>query len=100
MKMLVALVGMKYQGGEAIVAALPNGAPLVLKREPDNRFDPAAVQVWIMKDDGSEGRHVGYIKATQARPIAAYMDQALKGEPLKAKLAVDGGRWPMVEVES
>jgi len=105
-KSLVALVGMKHRGTEGLVSSLPRGEPLTLVREPDNRYDPNAVQVW------ARGVHVGYIKASQVRPIAIAMDA--KGPPptlgkhgtifndgvmFAAKLAIDGGRWPMVEIE-
>lgn len=98
-KGLYALVGMKHRGTEAFVASLPQGEPLVLIREPDNRHDRNAIQVW------ARDRHVAYVKATQARPLAMAMDSAPRPEfglaPTKqAKLAVDGGRWPMVEVET
>ena len=47
MKILVALVGTKFRGPEmvALLASLPQGEPLALLREPDNKFDSAAVQV-------------------------------------------------------
>lgn len=96
MKHLIALVGMKHRGTEALVASLPQGEPLVLKREPDNKFDPRAVQVW------ARGQHVGYLKASQNAPIALAMDDALLDfvAEMPAKLAIDGGRWPMAEVET
>lgn len=100
MKTLVALVGMKHRGTMNLVASLPNGEPLVLKREPDNKFDANAVQVW------ARGQHVGYIKGSQNTPIALAMDRAPRpmglGIPAEkeAKLAIDGGHWPMVEIET
>lgn len=98
MKTLVALVGMKHRGTEALVASLPAGEPLILIRERDNPYDSNAVQVW------ARDQHVGYIKASQVIPIAQEMDKIwLEISPMtvrrKAKFAIDGGRWPMVEVE-
>lgn len=101
-KMLVALVGTKHRGREAInlLAALPQGEPLTLIREPDNRFDPNCVQVW------ARGVHLGFVKATQVRPIAHRLDAAIERANLPAKavtmagkLAIDGGKQPMVEIE-
>lgn len=62
--------------------------------------------------------HLGYIKGSQVKPLAIAMDaQIIKGSKfddynkldnvtpvssertLPAKLAIDGGRWPLVEVE-
>lgn len=63
-----ALVGMKHQGAEALVASLPPDEPLVLVREPDNRFDRNAVQVW------ARGQHVGYVPKTQNAVLAQFID--------------------------
>ena len=98
MKTLVALVGMKHRGTEALVASLPQGEPLTLIRERSNRFDRNAVQVW------ARDQHVGYLRATQVLPITVAMDQAyMKYAPVhvkfKAQLAIDGGRWPLVEID-
>ena len=109
MKSLVALVGMKHRGTEALVSSLPRGEPLTLIREPDNPHDPNAVQVW------ARGQHVGFIKGSQVRPIAMAMDAKMANRSpasdggivplgfdylgMRAKLAIDGGRWPMVEID-
>ena len=94
------MVGMKHRGTEALVASLPQGEPLTLIREPDNKFDPNAVQVWAQTADGPV--HIGYVRASQVRPLAMAMDALappLGKLILLAKLAIDGGRWPLVELE-
>lgn len=101
MKALYALVGMKHLGTEAVVNGLKIGHPLLLIREPDNRFDPNAVQVF------AGVHHIGYIKATQVRPLARKLDAPTwhqtsrnTGRPcIDGALRIDGGRWPMVEVD-
>lgn len=100
MKSLSALVGMKHRGTEALVASLPAGEPLTLVREPNNDYDRNAVQVW------ARGQHIGYVKASEVRPIAMAMDAAAAKSNVNvgslmtpAKLAIDGGRWPMIEVD-
>lgn len=103
MKALVALVGTKFRGEEmmALLASLPQGEPLVLVREPGNKFDSNAVQVW------ARGHHVGYVKSSQNKALALAMDRAALEVPggaarpayaKPAKLAIDGGRQPMVEI--
>lgn len=95
------LVGMKHRGTEAAVAALSNSHPILLIREPDNKFDPNAIQVW------ANDQHVGFIKATQARTLAQKLDAASwhqrsrnTGQPcINGCLRVTPDRWPMVEVE-
>lgn len=103
MKALYALVGMKHRGTEALVASLKTGESLTLVREPTNPHDRNAVQVW------ARDQHVGFVKGSQVAPLARRMDGI--GAPpgtlpfeivparMPAKLAIDGGRWPMVEVD-
>lgn len=99
MKHLVALVGMKHRGEEAeeLVRALPAGAPLHLVREPNNRHDPHAIQVYARHGNG-ELVHVGYLKSGQNSLIARWMDLEHVAPP--AALKVSGDRWPMVEIET
>lgn len=92
MKSLYNLVGMKYRGTEAIVAAMAHGAPLLLLREPDNPHDPAAVAVH------AGGLHVGYVKGTEAAGLARQMDAAGRTS-MAGSFAVTADRWPCVEVE-
>ena len=63
-KAIYSIVGMKHRDAEQFVASLPVGEPLRLVREPTNEVDPNAVQVWARE------RHVGFIKAAQARTLA------------------------------
>lgn len=100
MKSLVALVGMKHRGTESFVRTLPQGEQLCLVREPANPYDRFAVQVW------ARGTHVGYLKGSQVKPIALAMDSSPvlaavegMGAGKPAKLALDGGKWPMVEID-
>jgi hypothetical protein len=100
-KSLVALVGTKYRGKEMLdlLASLPSGEPLFLRRDPDNEYDPNAVQVW------ARGHHIGFIPKSQNGPIAAAMDKMAAGRvnvrslEMPAKLAIDGGQQPMIELE-
>jgi hypothetical protein len=97
-KTLVALVGTKFRGEEmvALLASLPHGEPLTLIREATNRFDPAAVQVW------ARGQHLGFIKSTQVRPIAARMDRKLAMDSAAAfsgTLSTKGGERPSEDGE-
>ena len=98
-KSLVALVGTKFRGPEMIklLASLPQGEPLTLIREPTNQYDRNAVQVW------ARGEHIGYVKGSQNRDIAARMDRARADSSefvsWPAKLAIDGGKQPMLEID-
>jgi hypothetical protein len=97
--MLAALTGTKFRGVEveALVRSLPNAEPLELLREPDNKFDPNAVQVW------ARGVHIGYLKASQNKPVANWMDALRRARQapvtVPAKLSLKDGGWPFVEVE-
>lgn len=102
MKTLVALVGTKYRGAEmlALLAALPQGEPLELRREAGNKYDANAVQVW------ARGYLIGYVPKTQNRELAIAMDAAITRRPLidesrvfPGKLAIDGGKQPLIEID-
>ncbi len=75
-----AIVGMKHRGAEALVASLPPDEPLTLVREPGNRSDPNAVQVW------ARGKHVGYVPKTQNAVLARFIDA--NGKPWTAPMPV------------
>lgn len=97
-KSLVALVGTKYHGPEMVqlLASLPQGEQLTLIREPNNKFDSAAIQVW------ARGFHIGYVKSSQNKALARAMDAGANSAgafPAMAKLAIDGGTQPMIEIE-
>lgn len=100
MKALYAMVGMQHRNALEFVASLPNGEPLTLVREPNNVFDPNAVQVW------AQGRHIGFIKATQARALAIRMDRVPPANLPRSTLSVGligvlvkREHLPMIEVE-
>lgn len=101
MKTLVALVGTRFRGEDMVklLASLPQGEPLTLIREPNNEYDGNAVQVW------ARGQHIGYVKGTQNRDLAMAMDALLAEDAgfaetgFPGKLAIDGGKQPMVEIE-
>lgn len=101
MKTLVALVGTKYRGPEmvALLASLPQGEPLTLRREPDNAHDPRAIQVW------ARDHLIGYVKGSQNRDLAMAMDALMIEDAgffqtgFAGKLAIDGGKQPMVEID-
>ncbi len=77
-----AMVGMKHRGAWAVdlVDALPKDEDLELVREPDNRYDRFAIQVW------ARGQHVAYVAAAQNRDLAVFMDARHRRFPLGAEL--------------
>ena len=66
----VAVVGMHFRGQEAKDAAanLPIGTELKLVREPDNKYDYNALQVFL------EDQFLGYVEASQAAWISPHID--------------------------
>jgi hypothetical protein len=90
-KAIYDLVGMKYRGSEKFVRAQPNGVAAKLVREPMNKHDPWAVQVWL------GGEHVAYVKGTQVGALARKMDAAGKSS-LPGFLVADEV-WPKIQVE-
>ena len=63
------IVGQKHRGLDPYLAGTLPGTDVVLVREPDNKFDPNAVMVWI------GGQHVGYIPSKDAVALAQFIDQ-------------------------
>jgi hypothetical protein len=95
------LVGAHFRPpAKAILGVLPLGAPLQLRREPDNPHDPNAIQVMVASatippaahEDleraasgygfdlatilGQPEWHLGYVPRTDAESIAPLMDEA------------------------
>jgi single-stranded-DNA-specific exonuclease len=82
------VVGVTYEGRQAVVALLTEGERVTLIREPDNPFDPNAVKVirW-------DHRQIGYVERELARILAPRMD--FYGRPIKATVKrLNGGCYP------
>lgn len=85
-----AIVGARHQGAENLVKSLDFGEPITLRRDPNNRFDRNAVEVWARKT------HIGYVPRGQAAILAKLMDAAGK-QVAYGVVATD--RVPSVEVD-
>lgn len=82
-KRTYSIVGMNHTGKEAFVAALETGKPVLLVREPENKFDKRAIAVWI------DGERVGYVPRNQNGILSNFIDQV--GQPWEQPaLAQDG----------
>lgn len=111
------IVGAYYRPpAKAILQVLPGGAPLRLRPEPSNRFDPDAVQVCVSTDAIPESQHqelellasghgmsledilaqeewhIGYV------PRGCGLAQELAGEDAEGRLTFGMKGEPMVEV--
>jgi hypothetical protein len=106
---------------KAIIAALRPGASLQLVREPTNKFDPWAVQVWVkptavLEEDRGNlelglagyGRtleefdeppawFIGYVGKEWARELSPALEQ--EGMTYEAKIAFNGKGKPVAEIE-
>jgi hypothetical protein len=82
------IVGQKNYGfTDAYMPGILPGTPVVLVREPDNKFDPNAVMVWI------DGKHVGYIPSKDAAALAPFIEQTGHCVPdVTPGLAADSAR--------
>lgn len=81
--MRISIVGMQFVDAEAFVATLPNGATLVLQRDPLNKFDKNAVAVFYA------GRKIGYLPKAKNREVAEFLDQHGK-PPMAQDAAITG----------
>lgn len=103
-----AIVGMKHVGKEAVetVRLVPHHHPVTLVREPTNRFDRNAVQVWI------DGKRVGYISKDQNAVLSTFIEHfgdaftppggmAMDAQPTKsvrARMHKGNNEYPLVEI--
>lgn len=69
MKKTLSIVGQKFRGLDPYLAGTETGVECTLVREPDNKFDKNAIQVWI------GGQHVGYLPSKQNADVAAFIDR-------------------------
>ena len=81
------LVGVTFEGRQAVISQLKGGEQLRCRREPNNEYDPRAVAVDVLLND--EWLPVGYIAKDKNQEIANSMDG---GEDIKIILSnITGG---------
>ena len=81
------LVGVTFEGRQAVISQLKGGEQLRCRREPDNEYDPRAVAVDVLLNE--EWLPVGYIAKDKNQEIANSMDG---GEEIKITLSnITGG---------
>ncbi len=71
--------GERYDDAEAAFASLAVGAPVTLRREPDNAFDRRAIEVF-----DAAGRKLGYVARIDNSAVARMIDA---GERFEARVA-------------
>ncbi|MBV8723676.1 MAG: DEAD/DEAH box helicase [Candidatus Eremiobacteraeota bacterium] len=77
------LAGVSFEGRQDVIAGLPGGAPLELRRQPENEYDANAIAVYY------GALQLGFIKKGIARHIAPLIDE---GERYNASVAsITGG---------
>lgn len=86
------IVGMNWRpGARELLDRADAGTQLTLKREPDNKYDKNAVQVWL-------GEHnVGYLPRTHSYLVAPRLDS---GMAFDSKLSFSrNSHYPMIDME-
>src|ERR1700694_4858255 len=63
------VVGVSFEGRQDVVAGVRAGAPLELRRHPENTFDPNAIGVWF------GALQLGFLKRPIAARIAPNIDE-------------------------
>lgn len=66
--------GFQFHAGETVWAALRAHDPLMLRREPSNRYDRNAIAVYW------RGRQLGYVPARENAELAALMDRGMHAD--------------------
>lgn len=96
----VKLVGTHFRGidAKACVSAFEKGTLVSLRREPENEYDPNAIQV--LYGPPAEPLHVGYIDKDVAAFLAPRMDE---GAATTATVVdfLQGGKtmYPLLDIE-
>lgn len=93
MKSIYPIVGMRHRGPEAerLVRELKAGDQVVLRRDPQNRFDRNAVMIMVGV------LHVGFVPKAMAARLAPSMDAHGRAE-IVGTFAVTAERQPAVEI--
>ncbi len=82
------MVGVTFDGRQAVVAKLTSGEPVALKREPTNPYDRNAIMVVRLT-----GEQIGYIDRFTAARIAYRLDR-LGGSVNGAVTRISGMSYP------
>lgn len=81
------IVGVTFEGRQAVIALLKGKEPLQVRREPENEYDPKAVAVDAYINEG--WAPIGYIAKDKNKDIAATLDA---GNSVYIKIAsITGG---------
>lgn len=73
--LIVKVAGVTYDGRQHIIADLSGDEPCRLIAEPDNKYDPNAIGVWVATSEGKA--HIGYVPRELAAQIAPHLDGSL-----------------------
>ena len=82
-----AVAGFQYHQGKSVWAELAPDEPLILVREPENRFDPLVIRMeW-------KGQKLEYMPRAENRIAAGLMDRGEKLSACVVSLAKDENLW-------
>lgn len=101
------LVGVTFEGRQAVISTLNGDEPLRVRREPDNEYDPNAVAVDVEVYTGDipnqstlcEWIPIGYIAKDKNLEIAKSLDSGIPVDIKMASLSGGGGKSFGVNVE-
>ncbi len=91
------LVGVTFEGRQAVISTLEGKEQLRVRREADNEYDPNAVAVDVLK--GEEWLPIGYIAKDKNLEIAKSLDAGIPVEIIIASLTGGNGKSFGVNIE-
>lgn len=91
------LVGVTFEGRQAVISTLKGNEPLRVRREADNEYDPNAVAVDVQV--GEEFLPIGYIAKDKNLEIAKSLDAGIPVEIILASLTGGNGKSFGVNIE-
>ena len=91
------IAGVKFHSYKDVLADIVEGDSLVLFPEPENKFDPNAVQIHF--DNGGKAAFLGFVPKKFSSEVAGMLEIGIPTECVLTKFSPGATTWEMFEVE-
>ena len=95
MKFMIA--GVKFHSYKSILSDIVEGDSLVLFPDPENKFDPNAVQIHF--DNGGKAAFLGFVPKKFSSEVSGLLEIGKPLECILTKFAPSATTWEMFECE-
>jgi len=91
------IAGVQYHQYKSVLSDITEGDNLTLIPEPDNKFDPNAVQIHF--DNGGVSAFIGFVPKKFSSKVSGLLDIGKKLECVLTGFNKSASAWEMFEVE-